>query len=99
MLENLYLFQLNEQRNGFIFSNGNLTDNISDSFEESEPLIFGKNFGLITDIQTGPDGNLYILSFHHSEEKPGTIEHYEMIKDGIKEYDISKGTLFRISPK
>jgi aldose sugar dehydrogenase len=29
---------------------------------ESESLMVGQNFGVITDIQTGPDGNLYIAS-------------------------------------
>jgi len=29
---------------------------------ESEPLIAGKNFGIVTDIMTGPDGNLYVMS-------------------------------------
>ena len=29
---------------------------------ESESLLFGRDFGVATDIQTGPDGNLYVLS-------------------------------------
>lgn len=29
---------------------------------ESETLMFGQNFGVLTDIQTGPDGNLYLVS-------------------------------------
>jgi hypothetical protein len=29
---------------------------------ESESLLFGRNFGVVTDIKTGPNGNLYVLS-------------------------------------
>ena len=29
---------------------------------ESESLLFGRNFGVGTDVQTGPDGNLYVVS-------------------------------------
>jgi aldose sugar dehydrogenase len=29
---------------------------------ESESLLFGKNFGIVTDIQTGPNGNLFVVS-------------------------------------
>jgi hypothetical protein len=28
----------------------------------SEPLLFGRNFGIGTDVQTGPNGNLYVVS-------------------------------------
>jgi uncharacterized protein (TIGR03118 family) len=46
---------------------GPLADGVDDNdfkFDEGEskPLIVGKNFGIVTDIQTGPDGNLYITS-------------------------------------
>ncbi len=29
---------------------------------ESESLLIGQNFGIVTNIQTGPDGNLYVVS-------------------------------------
>ena len=35
------------------------------SADESESLLFGRNFGVGTDIQTGPDGNLYVVSLSH----------------------------------
>jgi hypothetical protein len=31
----------------------------------SESLLFGRNFGLVTDIHTGPDGHLYVVSNTH----------------------------------
>jgi hypothetical protein len=29
---------------------------------ESEDLIFGTGFGVVTDIRTGPNGNLFLVS-------------------------------------
>ena len=59
---NLYRFELNSQRDGFIFNSIPLTDkvvNIGDSMDE---IIFGTGFGCITDVKQGPDGLLYIVS-------------------------------------
>jgi hypothetical protein len=44
-----------------------LQDTVADNLDkfditESESLLIGKNFGVTTDIQTGPDGNLYVVS-------------------------------------
>ena len=65
----LYRFVLNEARDG-IFINatykGNiqlLEDNKIDDPKENQPLIFGQGFGGISDIQIGPDGYLYVLSY------------------------------------
>jgi glucose/arabinose dehydrogenase len=45
-----------------------LLDLVADPVEEGEKseissLILGENFGGITDIETGPDGLLYILTY------------------------------------
>ena len=32
---------------------------------ESESLVFGRDFGIVTDIQTGPNGNLYVVSLYN----------------------------------
>ena len=29
---------------------------------ESESLLFGRNVGVTTDVQTGPNGNLFVVS-------------------------------------
>ncbi|MBB6613028.1 PQQ-dependent sugar dehydrogenase [Pontibacter sp. Tf4] len=47
-----------------------LQDRVADNpdkwtINESESLLFGTNFGVTTDIQTGPDGNLYVVSLSH----------------------------------
>ena len=59
---NLYHFDMNKNRTGFILYN-NLTDKIADSRDELAQIRFGDNFVGITDMQVGPhDGLLYIVS-------------------------------------
>lgn len=68
----LYRFTLNEARNNIILDDtysGNLQvlqDNRIQNPKENLPLIFGQGFGGITDIQVGPDGYLYVLSYEGS---------------------------------
>lgn len=59
---NLYFFTVNDARDGLELSGG-LQDLVADNNEEINSVIFGTGFGAITDIETGPDGNLYILTF------------------------------------
>ncbi|MBA3751160.1 MAG: PQQ-dependent sugar dehydrogenase, partial [Nitrosopumilus sp.] len=65
----LYRFALNDDRTGILINNSfvgdieSLSDNEVDVPKESEPLIFGQGFGGITDIEVGPDGYLYILTY------------------------------------
>ena len=65
----LYRFTLNEARDNILINDtslGNVTalaDNQVDETTENRPLIFGQGFGGITDIQVGPDGYLYVLSY------------------------------------
>jgi len=42
---------------------GNLTDKIANSPEELNGSIFAKGFSGISDMEVGPDGYLYILSY------------------------------------
>ena len=60
---NLYRFELNEERADFKFSDPGLEDRVIDNNKELDSLIFGEGFSGITDIKTGPDGLLYVLSF------------------------------------
>jgi glucose/arabinose dehydrogenase len=62
---NLYFFDVNQNRNGLEFnaqSQSGLSDLVADTDEESSSLVLGSGFGGITDIETGPDGFLYILT-------------------------------------
>jgi glucose/arabinose dehydrogenase len=75
---NLYYFKINENRTGINFvgeenenkyndrdniQTGLQQDLVADNKEELTKLTFGTDFGRITDIETGPDGFLYILSY------------------------------------
>jgi glucose/arabinose dehydrogenase len=64
---NLYFFTVNKERNGFELDN-ELSDLVADPvgddiLGEVSRIMIGENFGRITDIETGPDGHLYILSY------------------------------------
>ena len=59
---NLYRFRLNQQRNGFVFADPGLSDNVANLNDSMSEIIFGENFGCITHLDIGPDGLLYITS-------------------------------------
>lgn len=69
-LEGGHLFRFNLTRNRRdVDTSGapELADKVADNggkwtIDESESLLFGRNFGTGTDIQTGPDGELYVVS-------------------------------------
>jgi aldose sugar dehydrogenase len=58
----LYRFRLNAERNRLQFDDPRLKDTVADNTAlddfatEGDEIIFGLNFGIVTDIQTGPDG-------------------------------------------
>jgi len=64
----LFEFQFDQSRRHFAFPSGaKLADRVDDNdykFDEgqSAALLAGKNFGVVTNIVTGPDGNLYVTS-------------------------------------
>jgi aldose sugar dehydrogenase len=61
---NLYYLKLNEDRNEIIVTNTTgLSDRVVDNDEELSAITFGIGFGGITDIETGPYGLLYVLSY------------------------------------
>jgi glucose/arabinose dehydrogenase len=61
---NLYFFTINGNRTGLDLGGiAGLEDLVADNNEELNAVIFGRGFsGGITDIETGPDGYLYILT-------------------------------------
>jgi glucose/arabinose dehydrogenase len=63
----LFRFELNASRKGIRVSDPRLNDLVADNLGkwnivESESLLFGRNFGIVTEILTGPNGNLFLLS-------------------------------------
>jgi glucose/arabinose dehydrogenase len=65
--ENLYFFEVNETRNGLELGaadqESGLSDLVVDVKDDLSLVTFGTGFEGITDIETGSDGSLYILSF------------------------------------
>jgi glucose/arabinose dehydrogenase len=69
LLEGGHLFriELAPNRKAVRVSDPRLADLVADNVHkwnltESESLLFGRNFGVVTDIHTGPNGNLYAVS-------------------------------------
>lgn len=68
-LQNGYLFRLDlsADRRDIALTDARLADRVADNaakfdITESESFQFGANFGVGTDVQTGPNGNLYVVS-------------------------------------
>jgi aldose sugar dehydrogenase len=68
----LYYFEVDEDRSSLRFGQAGLSDDLIASNERQRAeVIFGTDFpSSITDIETGPDGYLYVLTFHPTQ---GTI--------------------------
>ena len=61
---NLYKFQLNASRDKLVFDNPELQDLVLNADDSDSEIIFGTNFGCITDIEYNPDdGYLYVISY------------------------------------
>jgi len=59
--------RLNEERNRLQATDDRLKDGVVDNLTfhdttEAESLLVGRNFGIVTDIKTAPNGNLYVVS-------------------------------------
>lgn len=63
----LFRFRLTPDRLHFSFTDSRLLDLVADNTDkfditESETLLIGKDFGIGADIQTGPNGNVFVVS-------------------------------------
>lgn len=63
----LFRFKMTADRQHFSFNDPRLADRVADNVDkfdqtESESLVIGRDFGVTTDIQTGPNGNLFVVS-------------------------------------
>lgn len=57
----IFEFKLNEARDGLTFTAPALQDNIGNSYAEMQTIVFAENFGIITDVEIGPDGFMYVV--------------------------------------
>jgi uncharacterized repeat protein (TIGR01451 family) len=79
----LFRFKLTADRQHFSFSDPHLADRVADNSDkfdqtESESLLIGKDFGITTDIQTGPNGDVFVVSLSNGaiyeiKSKPRTL--------------------------
>ena len=63
----LFRFNLTGNRMKIAVDDPRLEDRVADNatkhdLTESESLLIGRDFGIVTDIQTGPNGNLFVVS-------------------------------------
>jgi len=63
----LFRFGMSADGMGFDLTDPALLDLVADNLgkfdaTESASLLFGSGFGIVTDIQTGPNGNLFLVS-------------------------------------
>jgi hypothetical protein len=72
ILEGGYLFHFNltGNRRRIGTDDPRLADRVADNLAkheitESETLLIGRNFGIVTDIETGPNGHLFVVSLSH----------------------------------
>ncbi|HVL05012.1 MAG TPA: PQQ-dependent sugar dehydrogenase [Acidimicrobiales bacterium] len=66
----LFLVRLGADRLDVAVDDPRLADGVADNvakwdITESESLRFGSGFGVVTDVRTGPDGDLYVVSLSH----------------------------------
>jgi uncharacterized repeat protein (TIGR01451 family) len=79
----LFRFRLTPDRKHFQFTDPLLNDRVADNLDkfdmtESETLLAGRDFGVSTDIQTAPNGNVFVVSLtngaiYEIKSKPSTI--------------------------
>jgi uncharacterized repeat protein (TIGR01451 family) len=63
----LFRFKLSSNRQHLSFDDSRLNDLVADNIDkfditESETLLAGQNFGITTDIETGPNGDVFVVS-------------------------------------
>jgi hypothetical protein len=69
-----FYFEPNADRTGIDLEDDPLlNDLVADNDDEMSAVTIGTGFAGITDIETGPDGNLYILTFDRGAEGQGSL--------------------------
>jgi aldose sugar dehydrogenase len=66
-LKNIYRFELDESRTGLRLGS-QLEDKIANDPGELQDMIFAAGFGRITDVEVGPDGYLYVVSYRQEKD-------------------------------
>jgi hypothetical protein len=66
----LFRFNLTGNRRKIAVGDPRLEDRVADNLDkweitESDSRLFGTGFGIVTDVHTGPDGRLFVVSLSH----------------------------------
>ncbi|HSS19551.1 MAG TPA: PQQ-dependent sugar dehydrogenase [Pyrinomonadaceae bacterium] len=79
----LFRFKFSNDRKHFKFTDSSLNDLVADNLDkfdqtESQSLVVGQDFGVVTDIETNPNGNVFVVSLingaiYEIKLKPNTI--------------------------
>jgi aldose sugar dehydrogenase len=81
---NLYFLRVDNNRTDLVFDNSKIQEDlVINSDEELEDIILGTGFGGITDIETGPDGFIYVLTFDQDSEGAGSIYRISPAADSL----------------
>ena len=96
---NIYRFDLTKNRTALELQ-GPLADKVANGVNDLKGLIFGRNFGGITDIQVGPDGYLYVLSIYQGGDDCNTYIEEKVLETNecITYSSGAAGTIFKILP-
>lgn len=79
---NLYFLKVNDNRTGLIFDNTGIQgDLVVNGEEELEDITLGSGFGGIIDIETSPNGFLYVLTFDQDSDGVGSIYRITSLAD------------------
>jgi len=80
----IYSFSLNESRDSLVLTSMALSDRVADNSAarcsaEMTEILFGQQFGAVTDLENGPDGKMYVVSISNGAvyrigTRPGAIE-------------------------
>ena len=62
----LYRFKLNQERDGLTFTDPKLADLEFNEGDSHKSILFGENFGCVTDLEYSSDGSLYVVSNVHN---------------------------------
>jgi glucose/arabinose dehydrogenase len=90
----LYNFRLSENRTSIILDKNGTNDKMAENELQLEPFEFAEGFGGIVDVQTGPDGYLYVLSLQY-----GGYDCYDSKVNCIDYSSKNIGSIFRVIPK
>jgi hypothetical protein len=87
----LFYFEPNASRTGINLEDDPLlSDLVADSEDEMSAMTLGTGFAGISDIETGSDGNLYILTFDRGAEGQGSL--YRITPAGEGDTSAAGGT-------